>query len=86
MREGEVHSREMVVVDPALEDDECEIFGGDSGDEGGPEDLVERMAAACEAAESRDGQIIADGEDELAGQLRERHGGMVEGRRFFLWC
>lgn len=60
-----------------FEDAECEVLGGDSGCERGCEQLVDRLTSAEESAKGVGGKRVGDGEDELTGELGERHGGVV---------
>lgn len=60
-----------------FEDAECEVLGGDSGCERGCEQLVDRLTSAEESAKGVGGKRVGNGEEELAGEFGERHGGVV---------
>lgn len=77
MGERKLHGREVVMRDPACEDSGGEALSGDSRGENRPEELVQRVAGADEAAQEDSGHIVDDVKHELARKIRERHGGIA---------
>lgn len=69
MGERELHGWEVVVCDPACEDSRCEVLGGHPRGEDRPEELVQGIASAEEAAQEDSGQIVGDVKHELAREI-----------------
>lgn len=83
VREREVNGREVVSLDPVLEDGGCELLIGDPGSERRPQELLQRMAGTEEAGEGDSRQDVGDGEDELPRELRERHSAFAGSKGIF---
>lgn len=64
-----------------VEDSGSEVLGGDPRGE----ELVQGIAGAEEPAQENSGQIVSDVKDQLARELRERHGGIAGSKGVGRW-